>query len=568
MALAEAVSGLLTKEWARFVEGVQQLDPAAQASARIAAGRIPGADGAPKSINIPGWDDVIKITPAHPITASERQEARDARAEGRASRNSPAATAQIARNAAVAQRIATSAQPDYMQAWGAILTAIDNVQDLASTISTLGRLTLWGATRVPGIVGAVSPAAAAALIRVGAPLGARAVPGIGVILLVSDLLNMLGLWGTGASVLYALLCGGAPGALAAGFPPAVFKRSLKQDVWNKAFKNPFGRTAQAKRLLKAASGRVGFGDFVEAAQTSESLFGVGLSFGAIVGLLAETAASVELVARGVPVQVNAPIAYEKAGKEFSGWIAQQTTADVIAARQAAAVLATAPSIARVQAHFTDEEHLLVMLILTHCVGVLMPWTARIDLDEALVRVMDEPLTVPRLLSAGTIAALIDAGVDVNARPRWWLDGFPTTATAAQLIDDGGRMIGPAAKEFMLPRRWSVEGDLFATLTSQLAENLWLLLTRDPEFFRWKLAADSAITASLFEDGLILSNQDPPANLWRFWLAARELHDARGGPPQGLAMWQSLARSTGVTLIPLLPPGSPWPAAWADQARPE
>jgi len=567
MPLTEAVSGLLTAEWARFVQGVRNLDPAAQDSARIAAGRIPGADGAPKSINIPGWDDVVKIDSRTQATPAEYAEARQARQENRPSRNAPAVTAQLARNAETARRIASSAQPDYMQAWGSILTAIDNVQDLASSISTLGRLTLWGATRVPGIVGLVSPATATVLARMGLSLGMRAFWPIGVVLTISDLLNLIGLWGTGASVVYAILCGGSGAGFAAGAPTAIFKRSLKKDVAQKATTNPFGRKARLARGLKMATGRVGLGDAVEIAQTTEQLWGYGLSFGSTVGFLAETAAAVELVARGVPVSVNAPQAYEKSGAQLSAWIRQQTTADVIAARQAAAVLATAPSVARVQAHFTDDEHLLTMLVLTHCAGVLTAWTKGLDVDDMVTRVMHEPLTVPRLISRDRLLELAENGVDVAAAPRWWLAGFPVKATPAQLIDDGNVTIAAAGRAFMFPRRDEPEGSLFGTLVSQLAENLWFMLTKDDHALKWELAPDYAMFEQLALDGVLLNNQDPPDNLWRFWQAMRARYAELGDRMPAPSWYEPLAASLGVSLIRMLPPTAPYPAAWADTTSP-
>jgi len=628
MPLANPVSALLTAEWARFKDGVANLNPEQQSAAVQSGKRRVRQTGEAASINIPGWDDVVHITPKVRATSEERSEYWNAKAERRDARISAEARGAIERGQAQANRIRTSAQPDYLQAWGSILTALDNVQDLASTISTMGRLTVWGVgalpesvslagalARVPGAAGAAelltrvallveaeaaalglvqtAPGAATraaslaewsairaersallgALARVPGPVRAaaqllvrsgalRLLPYVGVVLLVSDLLNLLSLVGMIATPLYAMACAGPSAALAAGFPTAVFKRGPKKILTSLTTRNPLARGAHAKRLLKAASHRIGLPELIEAAQTTDQMFGIGLSFGGVVGLLAESAASVELAARGVPVQVNAPLSYEKSGQAMSGWMAGRTTLDVIAERQAAAVLGMSPGIARVQQHFTAEEHVLTLAMCVHACGVLRAATRGLDVDDLLDRVLDDPLTVPVSLLPDTRDYLAHGGVDPDAPGRWWLSGFPTVTTGTALLRDAAITIPAALAEFRRNHAGTPLGMLHDTLVAQLTEHLWLTLTDDPEAIGYTLDRDWYMIERLAEDGFLLSHADPPERLWSLWQDARAEYVRGGDHPPDVAWWRAATARHRVVLIPQLPPEAPWPAAWA------
>lgn len=567
MGLADAVSGLLTDEWQRMQTGLGNLDPVRAEANRIASGRRPVMEGEARTVNIPGWDDVVKIGAPVPVTGDELSQYARATRAGKPSGLSAELDAAAARKIAQLERMRTSAQPDYMQAWGSILTALDNVQDLASTIATVGRLTVWALPRAADVLGYLSPAARAAALKLLGGAAARMLPGVGAVLLISDLLNLLSLFGMAASPLYAWICGGPKAALAAGFPTAVFKGGRKKLMGTMATANPLGRKARAARALKAASGRIGVGALVEVAQTTEQLFGYGLSFGAVVGMLAETASAVELASRGVPVQINAPLSYEKAGNAFAANLQNLATGDLYGIRAASAAAAAAPGIAGVQQHFTDDEHVLTMLVLTHACAELRRVTKGVDLDDVLGAVMDDVVSPTRVYNSATVAGAGLVGLDLAQPAKWWLPGFPTEARIADLVDYANVAVPRAVRDFLTPRRDHAAGQLFATLTSQLAEHLWLLVLDDPEGLRWKMTPDWHLVHDLALDGYLLNNWNDPEALWRLWQEARAYHAAHDEHTPPADWWRERTRHHGLDLIPTLPPTASWPAAWTETGAP-
>jgi len=562
MPLAQTVNAFLTDEWARFVKGVRLLDPeAADAQLRAEPWNAARNDRA-RTINIPGWDDVIKIPNAPRATRAERAEVRAASLEGRTV-NLDAGRASIA--SAEVQRAADrrqSAQPESTRGWTSILTALDNVQDMVSTIGTLGRLAIWSAPRVPGLLAPFAPALAARLSAAGLSLGLRFVPAVGWVLLASDLLNLLGLLGMGASPVYALLCQGTSAAQAAGAPTLLFKRGLKQEVWKRATTNPFGREARAAFRTKAMSGRIGVANLIEVFQTTEQLWGWGLSFGAIMGAVTEATAAITNPSQGAGYSIRTPTLVTPQAQVIADRLAGMTPVERAVTQQAAAVMATAPAIARVQAHFTDEQHLTAMLALAGSVGVIRDLWRGLDADQIIADFADIEARPPMLLSDVAREDLASVGLDPNDGRQWWLDGHPDTATYGAVMDDAISRVPGAVREFLAPRRNSAEATLFGTLVSQLTEHLWLATTGDNEALRWRLAPDYALLASLSESGWLVSFTAPEPALMRFWNRARALLAERGHANWDETEWQSLAQKAGVPLIRMLSPLTPFPGIWA------
>lgn len=606
MPLAEPVSSLLTEEWARFKQGVRDLDPDAQRDRLAELGRTPADPTRPRTVNLPGWDDVIKIPIGPRPTRDERAEFSAARRERRAPNLEPQVAAQIARDRARAIDRAQSAQPEATRAWTSILTAIDNVQDLVSTVSTLGRLTLWTAGALPGAAeaarladriglltaevarqrglavtapGALSRAAAVSELRaVSLELAAvrasylslgvigrvalRAVPWVGYIILASDLLNLLQLIGMGASPLYALICQGPSAALAAGAPTLVFKRGLKRELTRRIHVNPVGREARAAARLKAMSGRIGVGALVEVAQTTDQLWGWGLSFGAIMGAVTEIGAALAGGPSEAGVRIVTPTLVTPQAVEIAGRIESRVAIERDAIRQAAGILQTAPVIMRVQQHFTTEEHLLHAVGVLAAVGIIADLFRDLDVDQIVADYARIEAPAPMRLGASSLDALREAGIDPESGRVWWLRNNPRTATLGAVMDDAIVQVPIAARDFLLPRRNTYEGEFYATVLGQISEHLWHLTAGHGHALHMRFAPDTALVYALTEDGLLVNaNVDDPAPTWEFWRLAREYFgvDRRQPTPE---VWKQLAAQAGITLIPMLPPTAPWPAAWA------
>ena len=649
MALGALLDAFFTEEWARFNSGLSQLNPEQQRLAMQQRKQSNRLQGDPYTVNIPGWDDVIKLGPRYQATDAERAAYYGARRTGAKPNISGEAFAALEAGRAQRDRIRTSAQPGYAQAFGEILTAVDNVQDFMSTVATFGSLAIWGASRAfnaiaPGASAAVAAEAGAlaartaqaaalavfdaellaaarlgepvarqllgdearriaaqraavelagreayqlafrrTLLGLGARLALRALPIVGFVLLASDLLNLLSLVGMVALPGYALLCHGPDEALAAGVPAAVFKKALKQETWKAASLNPFSRQAQARRLSKAARGLPGFSQLIEVAQTTEQLFGYGVSLGGLTGALMETAFGAIRFGQGQSVGVNTPgwgATYRpgpsgEAGG-FSGAVGAASSqlqslmaprlnalsaAQLATAQQAATVLTVAPAILGVQEEFTDAQHLEAMVTYAAALSHLAPLLRGLPWQELAAEMASASIRPPGNPGPETLAWAEAAGVDLDAARGWWLPGRPATITGREYAEYFTPRVIQATRDFFIPRRNSQEGAFYGALVNSITEALWLMLEDDPEYFRWSLTSDTRLLASLTESGRLVPHTADEAKVWKMWQAARRSLEAQGATSLTTAEWDGHARDAGVTLIRLLPPGSDWPEPW-------
>jgi hypothetical protein len=583
MSLGGQVLDMFGKEFDRFEEGMRQLSPDQWRAYQEASGRTGLKAGETKQINIPGWDDVVRLSPKYKPTAQENQEYYAARRERRPANLDPSVVAAMDRNAQRRDAIRRSAQPEWAKGWGSILTALDNVQDFLSSMSTFGRLALWAApsswrmaevlhwqSRLAALKGAqtLETRVSAAWIRFAlrqlpltGRIAARFVPGLGWIILASDLLNALSLLGMIASPLFGVACTGSPAALAAGIPTMLFKRGLKSEVWNAVRRNPFGREARLAARAKAIGRLPGVGNLFEVAQTTEQLWGYGLSFGAVVGFLSEASFSAELIAKGEGVSINANSATRSYGNAATSIVSGLTTGQQIISNQAARVLGSAGLIQQYQEHFTVTEHLETLVATQAALLLLEPLLAQVDWEESVTLALETHFSPPCRPAANYAAALSAAGIDPTADQRWPLPGEPETVTGAQLIETLAPRIASATRVFFERHRDHYESMLAGELVSGYTEHVWRIITGSDEGVRFRMTTDYKLLTSLAEDGFLLSPAEGESKLWPLWQDARAQLEA--SPRRSLSpdAWRALAQRHNVTLIRQLPPTSSWPEAW-------
>ena len=133
-----------------------------------------------------------------------------------------------------------SPTPEMFAKLGAILTAVDDAQD---AISTLGAVARIGRKIAPKALGRI----------ISGPLG--------MLLTANDILNFITTVGT----------------------PLTFAGFGKRTKDLMTGSNPFTKKARLKRLIKMGKWVPTFGDVVQAAQTTDQIFGIGVSLGPIVG---------------------------------------------------------------------------------------------------------------------------------------------------------------------------------------------------------------------------------------------------------------------------------------------
>lgn len=198
------------------------------------------------SINIPGFSDIIHIIPKATISAEERAAHLWANKRGLPSPLTPSQLETMQYKKFRFLKALASATPTWAKNIGAVSTVLDNVEDGLVTIAVLGRIAAKIAPR----------------------LFERLVPGLGWVLMGSDILNAANL------VSYISMA----------------SMGKKRIVEGLAEKNPFHAKAAANRAMKLKRTMPTFGEFLEIAQTTDQLFGVGLCLGGLMGVVQDAAA--------------------------------------------------------------------------------------------------------------------------------------------------------------------------------------------------------------------------------------------------------------------------------------
>jgi len=649
MALGQLLDSFFTEEWDRFRKGLAQLDPAQRElamKARYQKALLPGESA---TISLPGWDDVIKLGPRYAPTAPERAEYYSALREQRAPRLSADAVASMAYSASVRERIRTSAQPGYAQAWGEILTAVDNVQDFFSSVSTLGRLSIWAGERafnafMPGLsaqLAAEAGRAAAreagqlaftsferllldavargepvakfllgdaaalttarraavvaaekaafqiafrsALLGLGSRLALRAVPIVGWAVLAADLLNTLNLLGMAAMAGYTLLCHGPQAALIAGVPVAVSKGAGKKNSWKSHLLSPYSRQGRATRAARSAGRLPGIGNLLELFQTTDNLFDYGITLGGLVGTVMETGFAAERFSRGEATTLNtsslsgsytdpARATQTAAGKQlfelgarFRQLMGPRLTgmdsAELMKNQAAATVLVTAPAVLRVQETFDDDTHLKALVAYAAALSTLAPVVRGTGWQAFAAELADVPIRPPGDPSPESLEWAAFYGYDLPAARGWWWEGRPAEATGAEYVKHHVPAIAEALRDWLTPRRNTVEGAFYGGMVNAVTEAVWLLLEEDPNYFRWELTTEARLLSSFVEAGRIINMTADPDKLWAMWQEAGKLLEATGATSLLAPDWDRLAAKYGVPIIRALPPDAPWPVEW-------
>jgi hypothetical protein len=586
-------------EWERFLKGFRGLDP------RIIneGGPLPGA---PRTITVPGWDSIIKTGPRPVTTSEDWGKYFKAERTGQPSGLDPAITAEINRKRALRDANQSSAQPAWAKSYGQVMTAIDNVQDFASTVATLGRLALWGAPPlIDKLLPGASPAVAAtagraagnaaaiaaeaelrtlglfsrefidaaagaaaraatkqALLGAGARLALRAVPIVGWVVLASDLLNLMNLFGMVAMPLYALLCNGPREALLAGIPAAILKSALCKEVWTQARLNPLSRTARASRALRSMGKLPGVGNLIEVAQTADNLFGYGLGLGSLYGMAMEGIFSLASDSPRSTTTLNFQVAYVSLGGHYVQKAQAMSPGEVYVHRQAAGVMITNTALAGKQDLVDEETHLLHATVMLAAVSTMAEFFRGGPHQELMRELLPRLWGAPEHLHPNVVGSLDGLAPSEAGAGHWWIPGTPSMAPGDVLIETLGRDVTRAVGEFIKPRRNLATGAYYGAVVNQVTDYLWTCFADDDRFLKWELEPDYKLLTGMMVDGRLIPMNTPEPAAWRFWQSARALLEERGGEllyPRDL---DQLAAAAGIPLLHLLSPDAAWPPEWA------
>lgn len=194
------------------------------------------------SITIPGLSDIIKVRTEQPMTALEHYHWQEKNWDYFSPRRYDEVKKQKEKRRERYLAMLASPTPAIVQNAGSIMTAIDDMQDATSTLAALGNVARYVAPRVLG-----------KLLR--AP--------VGILMTASDLMNMVQ---SSATYCMAPMYGKKGGEELARGSPKTLKMKLKKRMWS-----------TAKLPSKA--------DWIQGLQTTNEVFGFGISLGPIIGLM-------------------------------------------------------------------------------------------------------------------------------------------------------------------------------------------------------------------------------------------------------------------------------------------
>lgn len=211
-----------------------------RAPVSVGLSAAPGVGRPRFTVRLPGWDDVIHVRPTASLDPRERRE--------RARR--------------IRDALARSPTPEVVANLARIAQEIDAVQDALVVLSVGGRV----AVKVAG----------------------RALPGVGWVAAGADLLNVVNVFYPPTLARAAVSVTGRAGARVSGRRRYTLSRESKRQLGLLS-----GQTTGTYRQRLAETvktGKVGFGwgEALQALQTSDELFGIGVSLGPIFGAMQDT----------------------------------------------------------------------------------------------------------------------------------------------------------------------------------------------------------------------------------------------------------------------------------------
>jgi len=655
MGVADSVAGLFEQEWARFWAGWDALSPEEQAKEAARRAALRSKAGLPNTVSLPGWDDVIHLTPRPVPTAADRTEYFAALREHRDPAIAPEMVEAIQTRSARARAAASSAAPPYSAAFGQMLTALDNIQDFTTTVATLGRLALrpaisafdaatprfategvlrsiFGATpeAARGLARVASEEAAATAFRrelaesligrlaaaasgveaitlrqaaieaaeraailagreafervgtraalgLGSRLLGRLIPGLGWILLAGDLLSLLAWLGTWANVGYATACFGLrAGAAAATFPalthglPGLRPCGIKGQVSQLADLNPFSMERRLERSARLARATPTIGNLLEVFQTTDQLWGTGLSFGAIVGAFTEGAYAAELNSRGESVQTIAPrgtlgvvgvgagiAALQTRSKLLGGLAAgsllldavgRTATAPLREKHKAAQILQNGPVLNATQETFSEVEHVEAMVNYVIALDLVASDLAGVPWQDFLASKLPVDLAPPVYHDPLTLELIRELDPGLETLGRWPMPGSPRVVDSSTFVEHYAREIPGALRNFLAPRRDGPVAMFAGGLVNLTIERLWAMLEGAPNVVRSRYTPEYRVLLALGESNRVVNVAVGEERVWGWWLDMLEEVERRGDGQILGADIDRVAAKHGVPLI--------------------
>lgn len=326
------------------------------------------------TITFPGLSDIIKIPIETPITKQEAKDWKNKKWAAFSENRLYEIKKYKKKRKDKFLAMLASPTPEVLSNAGSLMTAIDNAQDALFTIAAMG----WAAMRF-------SPPTIAAAV---------ALP-TGVVFTAASALNMIQTLGKG----------GMPGIVA----KRAWQKKTNIDPWSKK-----GRIAYAKHLVKTFPKKA---ILIQALQTTEEVFGVGLSLGPIVGLFIDTIAGPVRRIFGDKVTVSLPIPTYDEFCQAAQYNARTTAAYFYPGVQT-----------------SDEEVLTMMFAHWHSQMALYSGTRDRPGWENYNNLDDIELAMPKPTNILTLEVIEEEGINVDDICGWPHSG-KRWAPATEIVEE-------------------------------------------------------------------------------------------------------------------------------------
>lgn len=371
-----------------------------------------------------------------------------------------------------AQRLAQSKIPEIVQEIGTIMNWFDDIEDFLVTATTLLRIVL------PKI----------------AP---RLLPYVGWVLLVADIINLIQPW-------RYLMPSGTAG---------------KGEAWKLKDLNPFGTKAKIRRQKALLRKIPTIGEWIEILQTTDQLFGVGLSFGPLIG------AAEELLF----------------GLIHSGETKWELYPAKDPVNEACRLQLAGAGMNRALKYLEFEDFLHYAVATSYSFSILQWWYEPQDIST-LERNEHLSITPPPTDNFITKAILEELGFSPTQAWNWPLPGRPRTVKVSDLtIDDVTELVNQW-KELMTNAPVMQLDWFLGSIMVQTAKDSVAIISADPDNIDFAPTQETSIMLRMLEQGIspyILDTQED----WQKLINSVERYVRTNGYYPTLAEYEEFATAS-------------------------
>lgn len=405
------------------------------------------------SVNIPGFSDIIHLGLDQPPTEKELSQY-SSKAPGELSVRRWEAIKRIKQKKKESfQRMMASPSPTWLSNIGSAMTFLDDVNDTLGTISMIARIT---AHMLPKSLGKILTGPA------------------GWALLAADIANI--------------------GMTLSRLP--VRAVALKTKMHKGLGMNPFSKKAKLSRAAKMRTIRPSKGELIEALQTTDNIFGVGLCLGPIVGLVQDVITGIYRVATGKQVSVTAPWAglatHEQVGMNVFKAVQQLWTGGQ---------------------ELSDEDHARCILAANEATQVAWPIIQQWHPVDNISNINNIELRAPSPTDPTTLELFAEEGIDPRTRTGW-LSTNRRYATPMDLWDSAEPKIDASFHEYCERNKHLYEGYMAAEAGVDTIQNMYALMEGEDQVQLDYSHTEKALHG-MFDQGLRFHEDNTPRQIEQF-----------------------------------------------------